>query len=225
MPPRTARMCREDFMTTLSQTLPAFSAASSLDHHAHSSDPDRVMARDGAISAADARRAAPARKKGRTEASRPCVGSIMSWPAITVREDTSLEDVAWLMLAHRIGGAPVLNEHGHLSGIVTESDFVGRERGVPFSAFRAPQVFGQWLPEDGLRRLYRAARTLKVRDVMSSPVVTIHDDASIPDLVRLMIRRNLRRVPVMRDGALVGMVTRHDILHLMADSPDRGEVT
>lgn len=65
---------------------------------------------------------------------------IMTRPVITIREDTPLQEVAQIMLEHRIGGVPVINESGDLTGIVTESDFTAKEKCVPFSMFRVSAV-------------------------------------------------------------------------------------
>lgn len=147
------------------------------------------------------------------------VRDIMSQPVITAHEEASLEEVAKLMLEHEIGAVPVVDDRGRLVGIITESDFTGKERGFPFSAYRAPQVFGEWLEPDGLERIYAVARTRKAKEIMSAPVVTAEEDEPVTAVVERMIHYDLHRIPVVRDGVPVGMVTRHDLLKLMLDAP------
>ncbi|MEX0785022.1 MAG: CBS domain-containing protein [Dehalococcoidia bacterium] len=145
------------------------------------------------------------------------VRDIMVQPLVTVREETTLHDVAQTMLERRVGCVLVLDGAGELRGIITESDFIGKERGIPFSSFRMPQVFGQWFGHDDVERVHEAARERVANEIMSKPVVTIEYDETVTELVRRMIARDIKRVPVVREGKLVGIVARHDLLKLMAE--------
>ena len=71
------------------------------------------------------------------------VREIMVQAVVLVRESATLEEIARIMLEKRIGCVPVTNDRGQLSGIITESDFTAKERGIPFSTYRAPQILGQ----------------------------------------------------------------------------------
>ena len=115
-----------------------------------------------------------------------------------------------------ISGQLGLDGDGTLVGIVSESDFVGKERGVPFTAFHAPSILGQWLAKDGVERIYEAARRMRARDIMTSPVETLTEATTVTEVVRRMIRHDLKRLPVVRDGRPVGMVTHHDLLRIVA---------
>jgi CBS domain-containing protein len=143
------------------------------------------------------------------------VRDIMVQPVVIVREDTTLEEVARLMLANGIGGVPVVDAQGKLCGIVTESDFTGRERCIPFSAYRVPQLFGEWVSREGIERIYAAGRKLTAGEIMHSPVVTVTEDEAVTVLVDRLLRHNITRIPVVRDGVPVGMVARHDLLKLL----------
>lgn len=146
---------------------------------------------------------------------------IMIQPVVVVREDTTLEEVARTMLEHRIGCVPVVDREGRLRGIITESDFIGRERGVPFSVYRAPNVFGEWVGKDDIGRIHEAARRRTAREIMTADVITTSEDQTVTELVVRMIQRNVHRLPVVRDGVPVGIVARHDILRLMARDTGR----
>lgn len=143
------------------------------------------------------------------------VRDIMTSPVVTVREDTSLEAAARLMLEHDIGSLPVVDETGKLRGIVTESDFTGRETCPPFSFYRVPTLFGEWVSPQELEAMYKAGRTMKVCQIMSSPVVTTTEDTPVTKVVMMMLERDLTRIPVVRDGVPVGIVTRHNLLKLL----------
>ncbi len=142
------------------------------------------------------------------------VKDIMTEAVITIGEDTSLEEVAQVMLEHRIGGVPVINESGDLTGIVTESDFTAKERCVPFSMFRAPQLFGAWLGNDA-EELYMAARKISARQIMSTSVVTVTENDSIEKVLELLLKYDINRIPVVKDGKPVGVVARRDLLRVM----------
>lgn len=142
---------------------------------------------------------------------------IMSSPVVTVSEDTPLEDVARVMSEHDIGGVPVLDGGGRLVGMVTDSDFAGKERYVPFSypATKLPMVFGEWLQGEPFEALCERARRLPARAVMSSPVVTASEEEPLETVVERMLHTDVNRIPILRDGDLVGIVARHDLLKLM----------
>lgn len=139
----------------------------------------------------------------------------MSQPAISVQLDASLEEVARLMLDRRIGCVPVVDERGKLVGLITESDFAAKERGLPFSTFRAPQVLGEWLSDQGMDRIFDAARKRKAGEIMTRDVVSVEENDSIETAARLVLQRDVNRLPVVRDDEQVGVVARHDLLRLM----------
>lgn len=143
------------------------------------------------------------------------VRDIMSHPVVVVNEDDSLEDAARAMLTRGIGCVPVVDDGGRLTGILTESDFAGARRPLPFSAFGAPQVLGEWIPQEGVEQILAEARRRSVSEVMTRDVVTIGEKDSVTRLVHLMIERELRHVPVVEDRRVVGVVTRRDLLRLM----------
>ena len=142
------------------------------------------------------------------------VKDIMTEPVITISEDTSLQEVAQIMIEHRIGGLPVINESGELTGIVTESDFTAKEKCVPFSMFRAPQLFGTWLGNDA-EDLYARAKNIPAREVMSTSVVTVTENDSIEKVLELILKYDVNRIPVVKDRKPVGIVARRDLLRVM----------
>ncbi len=146
------------------------------------------------------------------------VRDIMVEPPVVLRETATLEEVARTMLDRGIGCVPLVDESGKLKGIITESDFTGKERGLPLSAYLVPQIFGEWVSKGGIERIYKEARARTASEIMTEPVITAAEDESVTEVAVRMIQRNLKRLPVVRDGVLVGVVTRHDLLKLMARS-------
>ena len=143
------------------------------------------------------------------------VRQIMLTPVITVDEDCSLEEAAKIMLERNIGGLPVIDDQGTLCGIVTESDFVAKEKGIPFSVYRYPQMFGEWMPHEHVERIYESARRRTVREIMSRDVITVTEVDTVETVLEKMLRGGLHRLPVVRDRKPVGIVTRHELLRLM----------
>lgn len=143
------------------------------------------------------------------------VRQIMFAPVVTVDEDCSLENAAKIMLDQNIGGVPVVDSGGDLCGIVTESDFVAKDRGIPFSIYRFPQMFGEWMPHEHVEQIYEAARRREVREIMSRNVVTVTEADTLETVLEKMLKCSLHRLPVVRGKKPVGMVTRHDLLRLM----------
>lgn len=144
------------------------------------------------------------------------VRDIMTSNPITVGPDATLDEVAQLMLQHQIGAIPVVDADGRLLGIIREEDFLAQERPIPFSAFRAPHLFGHWVGDRGLEEIYAEARRLTAGKVAHVPEVVVTEDTTLTQLAQLMTEHDVRHVPVVRDGKLVGIVTRHDVLKAVA---------
>ena len=143
------------------------------------------------------------------------VKDIMVQPVTVVRETTPLADVARVMVEQRIGGVPVVDAHSKLTGIVTVSDFTGKSQGDVLGTYYAPRLFGEWLLQDDVEHIYRGARALTAREVMTARVITAAEDEPIAAIVHRLLRRGVHRLPVVRDGIPVGMVARHDLLKLI----------
>lgn len=133
---------------------------------------------------------------------------IMTKAVVTVGPETSVSEIAGLLLDHGIGAVPVTDENCHVLGIVSEGDLLGHPpAGSPRS---------RWLrlfdPAALSLEDIATARYRKAREVMTRPAITVVDHTPIAVLATLMHRRRLKRVPVLRDGRLVGIVSRGDVL-------------
>jgi len=152
------------------------------------------------------------------------VRDIMTSPAITVTEGTPVPEVAQLMLDRNIGAVIVVDGDGQLAGLITETDFTGIGRAVPFSLRLAPVIFGARAASLAeLQEIYERARKLDAAAVMTSDIRTVTEDMPVGEVVHLMLDSELKHVPVLRGadgkrhGAPVGMVARHDVLKLVVD--------
>lgn len=151
------------------------------------------------------------------------VTDIMVSPVHVVPDTATLEDVARAMLEHGVGGLPVVDADGRVVGMITQSDFSAREHGLPFSTLQAPQLFQRWIGKESVEAIYEEAKSRSVKDFMTRRVGTVDEDATLNDVLDLMLKRDINRVPVVRDGKPVGMISRHDLLRLMLRSPNGDE--
>jgi CBS domain-containing protein len=139
---------------------------------------------------------------------------VMTHHVITVGPDTSIAEAARLMLENRISGLPVVEGRGRLIGIVTEGDFLRRtETGTTRHRSRWLEfLIGPGRLADEFVRTHGR----KVEDVMTPGPRTVAEDTPLEDAVQLMERNNIKRLPVVRDGELVGILSRANLLRALA---------
>lgn len=126
----------------------------------------------------------------------------MTAPAVTVTPLTLVKEAARLMAERRISGLPVIDETGTLLGIVTEADLMRLET----------------VPDPRAQSAPPASRTAPrlVGDVMTRDVVTCDADTDLGICVQRMLEAGIKRVPVLRDGRVVGVLSRHDVMKVIA---------
>jgi len=138
---------------------------------------------------------------------------IMTPDVLTVRPDTGLAELVRLLLERRISAVPVV-EDGAVVGIVSESDLLRRpELGTAPARPRWLLLFG-FAERDAAAYTKTHGRT--AGEVMSQPVISVAEDAAVEEVARLMDRHRIKRLPVLRDGRLVGIVTRSDLVRALA---------
>jgi CBS domain-containing protein len=139
---------------------------------------------------------------------------IMSRSVITVTPETRIVDAANVMLEKHVSGLPVVDTAGKLVGIVSEGDFI-----------RRPEIGTQKKRGRWLGFLVRAGKSAsdfvreqgrKVGEVMTKFPLTVSEDTSLAEIVELMEKNNIKRLPVMSGDALVGIVTRANLLQAVA---------
>jgi len=95
------------------------------------------------------------------------IRELMVQPPAVVHQDTPLAEVAQVMLARHLACVAVVDDRGELCGVITEEDFVPEDRLVPFSTERLPKLFGEWMPRWDVEKVYKAARGLKAKDILT----------------------------------------------------------
>ena len=141
---------------------------------------------------------------------------IMSRHVVSVGVDTPVREAIKLMLSHHVSGLPVVDAEGQLAGILSEGDFVRRaeigtetKRGRWLSVLTSPER----LAIDFSRQHGR-----KVGEVMTAMPITIVEETPLDEIVCLMDRHGITRLPVMRNDKIVGMVTRSDFMAAIANA-------
>jgi CBS domain-containing protein len=148
---------------------------------------------------------------------------IMTAPVVTVTPETTVRDTAKCLLEHRISGVPVVDRAGKLVGIVSEGDLMRRrESGTE----RRPSW---WLAlfsdAESQARAFVKQHGGRVSDVMTRRVVTIAEQTPLEEVADTLEKNRIKRVPVMRNGELVGIVSRADLLHGLAARQDAASVS
>jgi CBS domain-containing protein len=140
---------------------------------------------------------------------------VMTREVVSIAPDASVLEAVRLMLQHKISGLPVVDAAGKLQGILTEGDFLRRtETGTE----RKRSRFVEFLLGPGrLAEDYTHASGRKVEEVMTLDVYTVSEDAPLEQVVHLMERHRIKRLPVVRDGKLIGIVTRANLMRAVAN--------
>jgi CBS domain-containing protein len=142
------------------------------------------------------------------------ISDVMTRHVITAKPEMPIAEAVQLMLQHRISGLPVVDGEGRLVGVVTEGDFLRRaETGTQRRHARWLELL---LGPGRLAGEFVQAHGRKVGEIMSREPVTAREDMPLATAVALMERRRVKRLPVLRDGSLVGIVTRANLLRALA---------
>jgi len=120
---------------------------------------------------------------------------VMIADLLAIRADATVEEAIRSLLDHRVSGAPVVDQQGCLVGIVSEFQLL--------EAIYRPEV-----------------KQEQVRDLMTKDVITVSEDAALSEVANLLLLHRIRRVPVVRAGRLVGIVTRRDLLRCTLEADD-----
>lgn len=112
---------------------------------------------------------------------------IMTKKVVSTRPSCKVEEVTRVLYFHNISGLPVVDEEQHVVGMTTEADILGRTTGQD-----------------------------TVKDIMSSPAMTVTEDTPLDEIAALLTEKKIKRVPVVRDRKLVGVVSRADVVRALA---------
>jgi CBS domain-containing protein len=141
---------------------------------------------------------------------------VMVTNVITVGPEASVQDVAETMLSARISAVPVVGKTGELIGIVSEGDLMHRaEAGT---GRRRPWWLAAFVGKETLAAEFVREHSRRVTDVMTREVVTAAPDAPLSAIANLLEKKAIKRVPIVKDGKVVGIVSRANLVQAMASA-------
>ena len=143
-------------------------------------------------------------------------GDLMTRDVVVVHPETSLLDAVKLMARRKVSGMPVVDDAGVIVGMLSEGDLVRWHEGYSEREARWLDLLaeGLELAQDFLKEIQNAH--YKVKTVMSPGAITVTEDTPARQIADLMHRKSIKRVPVLRDGKLIGIVARSDLVRALA---------
>lgn len=148
---------------------------------------------------------------------------IMTKDVITVKETITLEEFAKIIIQHHISGTPVVDDKGNLKGVVTENDLISQNSRLHIPTIL--RLFDAFIPlgtsrlEDEIKKI--AAST--VEDIYTKEVVTIDEDTIIENIATIMADKKIHLLPVMKEGKLVGIIGKKDLIKSFASAGEASE--
>jgi CBS domain-containing protein len=143
---------------------------------------------------------------------------VMTSPVVSATGDTPVRDIAQLLLQNHVSAVPILDRSGAPIGMVSEGDLIGRnptEGEARREWWLALLAEGEALGPDFLSSLRRSERVAS--EVMSKPVITVGEDTDAGEIARTLATYRIKRVPVVRNGQVVGIVSRENLLRWLAN--------
>jgi CBS domain-containing protein len=143
---------------------------------------------------------------------------VMTTNVITVEPNTSVQELATLLSERGISGVPVVDSDNRLVGVATEGDLLhraetGTERRIQRRRSRWLDTFAS---DQEAARDYVKAHGRVVREIMTRDVISVSDTTELADIATLLETKRIKRVPVLRDGKLVGIVSRANLVRALA---------
>lgn len=144
-------------------------------------------------------------------------GEIMSTSVFTVKRDTSVEEIAHIMVEKNISGVPVVDDENRVVGIITQRDLLYKDVEPRYPAL--VQILGGTIFLQGVSRYNKELKKLtatRAEELMTRNVVTVDENTEVERAARIMVEKEINRIPVVRDGKLVGIISRADVVKYIA---------
>ena len=142
---------------------------------------------------------------------------VMTRDVISVTPHTPVRKVASLLVKHRIGAVPVIDDGGAPIGIVSESDLIRPDRAAR-EAWRRSwlEILAEGEPLAPELIAWLGSQNHSARTVMSAPVITVSEETNLPDIAEILTTRRIKRVPIVRDGRIVGIIGCADLVRALS---------
>jgi len=142
---------------------------------------------------------------------------IMTTEIITVTGDVSIQELAKILLRNKISGAPVVDNNGKLQGIVCESDLIEQQKKLHLPTVITILDAVIFLESTkGMEREMKKMAGSNVKDVMSSPVITVNKDTPLSEIASIMTEKRKYLIPVMSGDDLIGIIGKADLVKAIA---------
>jgi CBS domain-containing protein len=142
---------------------------------------------------------------------------VMVRDVITVGPEATVQDVAGLLIKNRISALPVVDRAGVLVGIVSEGDLLHRPEA--HTERRHSRLFWIFSSQEALAAEYVKSHSRHIGDIMTRRVITATPDMPLRDVAALLEKNNIKRVPIVSDGKVVGIVSRANLIQALATAP------
>ncbi len=141
------------------------------------------------------------------------VKDVMETDVITVKPDTSVRDVASLMSQHQLSALPVVDDEGRIIGIVSEKDLIYR-LASPHLPPHIELLGGIIFLENPfeMKKEIEKMTAVSAKEIMTHQVLTVSPDTDVGEVATLMVEKDINGLPVVEEGKIIGIVTRHDLL-------------
>jgi CBS domain-containing protein len=146
---------------------------------------------------------------------------VMTRDVVSVTLDTPVRKIASLLVKHRIGAVPVIDSSGEPIGIVSESDLIRPDRAVR-EAWRRSwlEILAEGEPLAHELVAWLGSQNHSARAVMSAPVITVNEETSLREIAEILTTHRIKRLPVVTDGRIVGIVSCADLVRALSVSLD-----
>lgn len=147
----------------------------------------------------------------------PTAKDIMTTEVITVRMDTTVNELAEILWKNKISGAPVLDDEGNVVSVVTENDLIDQSK-----KFHIPTMISLIDSVIFLESSKKIEAEIKkmagntVRDICAKKLVSVPGDAGIDEIATIMAEKKVHTLPVLQEGRLIGVIGKTDIIRTMA---------
>lgn len=142
---------------------------------------------------------------------------IMTTNVITVRQNTSVNELAEILWKNKISGAPVLDETGKVVSVVTESDLIDQKKKVHIPTMIS--ILDSVIFLESSKKTEKEIKKMAgntVQDICAKDFVSVAENTGLDEIATIMSEKNLHTLPVLQDGELVGVIGKSDIIRSMA---------
>lgn len=142
---------------------------------------------------------------------------IMSSEVITVKKDTTIEEIARILAGKNISGVPVVDGNNRIIGMVTQKDLLYKDVEPRFPA--VVEILGGIVFLNGVKHYNEELKKLvatKAEDIMTKNVVVVNGDLPVEKVAGLMVEKDINRIPVVEKGEIIGIISRADIVKYIA---------